>query len=221
MPTSTSLYAAGLTALLLLPATVVLAQQPSEPASRWHVGLAPVLEFRAFVVDHESHGSYLLGGTGYGAYSLTPNLTVQAGVFHGRGGTLDDNFADDGTPKYVPVSYKEQVWGVPLTLRYLLSKPERRFQVAGLLGVSVYHIQQTRTNNILRTDVSSGGWQPYVTKARAVNGYLNFGLDFRYAVSPRWSVVTDLTANMVMKQIGYYGIGPGASGALGLEYTFH
>lgn len=163
-----------------------------------------------------------MGATLYGSYALTPGLTLQLGVLHGRGGSLDDNYADDGTPKYVTESYKEGVWGVPLLVRWQLSRPERRFQVDALAGVRAYTVRQTRTYNQLLGNTSADGWRPVLYHSKGVNGYLDGGLGFRYACTNRLQAVADVMVNVNTKNTSsyYFGIGPGASSLVGLQYTF-
>lgn len=209
------------TAILLTAAPIPgFAQQPSPTPSRWYAGASPVLEQRVFVVGAESHGSYLLGGTAYGGYLLTPSVGLQVGILHGRGGTMDDNHADDGTAKYVPDSYKESVWGVPVGVRVQFSRPERRLQLDGLLGASAYAVRQTHTYNRLRGQTSADGWDPVVSRQRALNGYINAGLGLRYVCSSHWQAVADAAVNLNTKRTGYYGVGPGASTSLGVRYHF-
>lgn len=214
------IYPSLLACALGLGTTGAMAQQTAPSPSRWLVGVAGLLEHRVFVVNNESSGNYLIGGKAYAAYSLSPSLTMKAGLLHGRGGSLDDNRADDGTPKYVSSSTKESVWGVPVELRCHFSQPERRFQVDGLLGVSIYATRQTTTNNILLGNISSEGWYPVLSQDKAVNGFWEVGMGFRYALSPTWQIVTDLSVNTNMKPTGYYGISLGAAASVGAQYRF-
>ncbi|TGD77820.1 outer membrane beta-barrel protein [Hymenobacter wooponensis] len=212
---------ATLSALVLTGATAAVAQQPIPPlASRWYAGTGGLLETRVFTVKGNSTGCYLLGGNVYGGYALTPTISLQVGLVHGRGGSLDDNFADDGTPKYVPASYKQAAWGVPVQLRYGFSQPTRRFQVDGILGVSIYRTRQTETNNVLYTNVSTDGWYSVKSHASAVNSYFDIGAGFRYAISPQWQATTDVAINANFKSSGYYGISPGAGATVGVRYLF-
>ncbi|SNC76649.1 hypothetical protein SAMN06265337_3493 [Hymenobacter gelipurpurascens] len=210
-------------AILLTGATAGFAQQASSPLPRWYIGAAPVLEERVFAIRGEAIGAYIMGGMLYGGYALAPGLTLQLGVLHGRGGSMDDNYADDGTPKYVNNSYKESVWGVPSSLRWRLSKPERRFQVNALTGIRLYAVRQTRTYNQLLGSTSADGWRPVLYHSKGVNGYLDGGLGIRYACTSRLQAVAEVSLNINMKKISssyLFGLGPGASSLLGLQYAF-
>ncbi|PJJ52905.1 outer membrane beta-barrel protein [Hymenobacter chitinivorans] len=219
---ATTLYArvAAAGTLFLLSASACRAQTPDPVGYRWYVGADPTLEIRTVAVeDRNGQGVYLLGTTLHAGYEILPTLTLQAGLFHGRGGSLDDNFADDGTPNYVAETFKESVWGVPVLLRVRFSEPTRRFQVDALAGVSFYHIRQTKTYNKLNTYVSTDGWTPIVSQAQAWNSYYTFGFGFRYVLNRRWSLGTDLTASGNLYQRWPYGLGSGAT--LGARYYFH
>jgi hypothetical protein len=210
-------------AALCLGSVIAKAQQTPPPASRWLVGAAPVLEGRVFAIGGEAISAYIMGGMLYGGYALAPGLTLQLGVLHGRGGSMDDNYADDGTPKYVNNSYKESVWGVPSSLRWRLSKPERRFQVDALAGIRLYAVRQTRTYNQLLGSTSADGWRPMLYHSKGVNGYLDGGLGFRYSCTSRLQAVAEVSLNINMKNISssyLLGLGPGASSLLGLQYAF-
>lgn len=209
---------------LLLGSTAPAPAQTADPArSRAYVGAEATVETRVVVAGGVANGTgvYLAGGTFFGGYALTPALTLQAGLAHARGGSMDDNFADDGTPKYVAETYEATVWGLPLGLRLRLSQPTRRLQVEALAGLSLYHIQQTQTYNRLKTQVSTDGWTPIVSHDRAVNGYLNLGLGLRYSFSPSWSIGSDILLNGNVRHTGYFGIGPGAGATPGVRHHFH
>jgi hypothetical protein len=220
MLTSIRLVYAPLAALVITGATTGLAQQPAPSASRWYAGAGGLLEFRVFNVKSTQTGCYLLGGQVYGGYALSPALSLQLGLVHGRGGSLDDNRADDGTPKYVPASYKQVAWGIPVQVRYCFSQPTRRFQVDGVVGGSLYHTKQTETNNLLFTNASTDGWYSVQSQASAMNGYFDIGLGLRYAASSQWQAVADVTANTNVKSLGYYPVSPGGSAILGVRYLF-
>jgi hypothetical protein len=133
---------------------------------------------------------------------------------------LDDNRADDGTPKYVQASYKQVAWGIPVQVRYCFSQPTRRFQVDGLIGGSLYHTKQTETYNRLYTNVSTDGWYAVKSQASGTNAYFDIGAGLRYAVSPQWQATADLTVNTNLKSYGYYSVSPGGSAMLGVRYLF-
>ncbi|OUJ76100.1 hypothetical protein [Hymenobacter crusticola] len=88
-----------LAAIFQLSPLTSFAQVSTTPAPRWYIKAAPTLALHYFAVQDYEIGAYLIGGTFSGGYSITPKLTLQTGILHGRGGSLDDNFFDDGTPK--------------------------------------------------------------------------------------------------------------------------
>jgi hypothetical protein len=173
--------------------------------SKWYAGIKGAFEVRSFSLEGADTGGTLYTGTFYGGYQVTPKLAVQAGVLYGRGKLNQDQ--------------QHTVWGLPVQLRIGLSRPQRPFQVDGVLEAAAVVVERKELQYSYPTSPQTFTL-PY---QRGVNGLLSAGLGFRYLPGKQLQVHSDLLAgtNVHRGLANYYGFNLGFSAALGLRYHFN
>jgi len=139
--------------LLLLPLFFLLLQTAAAQTSlssfapgRWYVGVKYETQPQAFLTDRNYFPGITLG------YNLLPRLALQSGVT--VVGAYQSNFSPPATQpgnSTRSVDFTDRTSTgvyVPFFLRYLFSKPDRRFQPYGLAGIhtSFYSIETARAN---------------------------------------------------------------------------
>lgn len=139
--------------LLLLPLFYMLLQTAAAQTSsssfapgRWYVGLKYETQPQAFFTDRYYFPGITL------SYNLLPRLALQSGIT--VVGAYQSNFSPPATQpgnltgSWVFTDRTSTGAYVPLFLRYLFSKPDRRFQPYGLAGIhtSFYSFESTKAN---------------------------------------------------------------------------
>lgn len=203
---------------LLVPAALAAQEPNPSPKAdytpgRWYAGATYGLQ-RFFYV-----GSYH-NVTGYGGYRLGRHFSIQLGAIYQQtryeGGLtyIDPPYYADGT-RAAPTS--ENLFGVPLWLRASLLRPERRFNIYLLTGLTA-----TWQNRQEQYVIVAGGAavEQGRRRVRAQEMYYQIGLGVQGRVWNRFFVTAELMAFAQRLSGNSGGSSPSLPYNVGVRYEF-
>ncbi|MBD2720568.1 outer membrane beta-barrel protein [Hymenobacter armeniacus] len=219
---------------LLLAAPLLSRAQSAEPAPaapRFYVGLA------AYHSNYQNLLSSRNGDTGFrvpvqltAGYQLRPRLALELGAAYSgstQSFTYDAQYfvnAGGPGPTYYTYAYSNtttlRTTSVSALARYTLTrKPEHRFQVDALGGLTLIH--RSYYSRGTGGDDSSGTFQtaPYSYRGALDDLLLTAGLGLRYRLTPHVGLKFDFATNHDLMHWGTYYQFTG-SAALGVQYRF-
>ena len=164
----------------------------------------------------EIHPAYVAAG-----YFLTPRVALQAKLQYGRRthqGTGGRSVSNGQT-----FSFREQArihsTALTVVLRRGLSRPHRRWQFAGLLGLAVVHGRSTET---LTVTTPAGTQHSALPSNQSTEPHVVGGLGMGYRLGPRWAVGAEVLANinLLLPPSVANGKGLGSGVNAGITYGF-
>lgn len=203
---------------LLVPAALAAQEHGPSPKAnytpgRWYAGVNYGLQRFSYVGSYRSV-------TGYGGYRLGRHFSVQLGALYQHIGYENDlrymepPYYADGT-RAVPTS--ESLFGVPLWLRASLLRPERRFNVYLLTGLTA-----TRQNREEQYVVVAGGKaiEQGSRRVRSTGLYYQMGLGVEGRVWNRFFVTAELMPYAIRLGGNPDGAFPSLPYNVGVRYEF-
>ena len=154
-------------------------------------------------------------------YCLTPRVALQAQLQYGQQTQhgLTGRSEVDGQVFRFETTERSKITALTVLMRYDLSRPQRRLQVAWVLGVAVVH---NRSSNALTTTTPAGTQRRALPATRSTEPHAVGGLSGRYRLGPRWAVGTELVVNrnLLMSPFRSRRLLQGSGANVGVTYSF-
>ena len=185
---------------------------------RWYVGAGAAAHkyYARHLPFSEIYPAYVAAG-----YFLTPRLAVQAKLQYGERTHLSGGVTSVSNGQTFRFQAQARIHSTALTvvLRRGLSRPQRRWQFEGLLGLAVVHGRSTET---LTATTPAGTQRSALPSNQSTEPHLVGGLGMSYWLGARWAVGAEVLANinLLLPPSVARGTGMGSGANAGITYRF-